>query len=441
MKLTRTILIACFVLSAAVGLRIEGQTVNAQRSVGEDFTRITQQEIELLLAEVAETNPMVLKRMEEDPEMKRAQLDSLRELLAFASEAKKTGLANESVYRNELENIRLEVTAVNYDRHLNKSKAAKGAFGYISAAAVAGYWGENSPGTVSAVLKAERTAKFEEFLETKVDLLRSSSPGMKDKVITAEDRTQARDVFTKIAIYSSEYAKRSALLPLSFRQKIKLQVKLQQAQFLARLYGENLVARTSATDEEIAEYIRLHPELDQSSKRAKAETILARAQSGEDFAKLANEFSEDPGNKSEQELRGGLYENVNKGVMVAPFERAALALEAGQIAPALVESDFGFHIIKLDRKGVAEPITYDVRHILIATAISDPSDPAARPVPVKEHARKEIESEKERQIIDRIVAANNISVPEDFVIPAATIPGETPKTTPKPKARRARKRT
>ena len=88
------------------------------------------------------------------------------------------------------------------------------------------------------------------------------------------------------------------------------------------------------------------------TKKAKAEEILKRAQDGEDFAKLADEFSEDPGNKTpDGKKKGGLYENVTKGKMVPEFEAAALALEPGQIAPNLVETQFGYHIIKLDRKG------------------------------------------------------------------------------------------
>ena len=198
----------------------------------------------------------------------------------------------------------------------------------------------------------------------------------------------------------------------------------------------------AASELDIASYLAARPDLDASTKRAGAEKILARAKKGEDFAKLANEFSEDPGNRNEQdEPQGGMYRNVKKGMMVEPFERAALALSPGQVAPELVESDFGFHIIKLESKTAAPAETYDVRHILIATGVSDPSNPGAAPVPVKEYARREIESENERKIIDRIVAANKISVPVYFVVPTAMIPGETPKAAPKAKPRPARKRT
>jgi parvulin-like peptidyl-prolyl isomerase len=227
---------------------------------------------------------------------------------------------------------------------------------------------------------------------------------------------------------------------LALRQTIKLQVKLQQAQFLARLYAEKLAADTEVSDSEITVYLTEHPEFDIAGQRAKGEKILARVISGEDFAKLANEFTEDPGNKnaSTGELNGGRYVNVHKGVMVPQFEKAALALEAGQVSPELVETDYGFHIIKLESKSGD---TYDVRHILIATGVGDPSHPEARTVPIREHIKKELEGEKEREIIAGIVAANNISVPKDFVVPPVTIPGEAPKTMPKAKPRSARRRT
>jgi hypothetical protein len=404
------------------------------------FTTITAHEINLLLSDVAKSNPMAVRRMQEDPEMKRAQIDQLRQLLAFASEAQKVGLADDQNHKSELKNIRSEVAAANYDKELNKGKPAKGPFGYITDAAVASYWGDAPGGTLTPALRAERKAGFERYLETKIAVLREANPQLGDRELGPDEIAQARDIFAKIQIYSDEYSKRASLLPLPFRQKVDLQVKLQQAQYLARLYSEDLASEVSASDDEISAYLREHPELDGSAKRATAEKILVRAKSGEDFAKLANEFSDDPGNKNDQgQLQGGLYRNVSKGTMVPSFESAALALEAGQIAPQIVESDFGFHIIKLERKDLTGAGTYDVRHVLIGTGVSDPSNPGAPAVPVKQYARQAIESEKEQRAIDRIVAANKVSVPDDFVIPAVPLP-TPPKATPKAKPRPARKR-
>ena len=61
-----------------------------------------------------------------------------------------------------------------------------------------------------------------------------------------------------------------------FVDKANLQVKLQQAQFLARLYSEKVKDQTKVADEDIAKYIAVHPELDPSQKKAKAQAILDR---------------------------------------------------------------------------------------------------------------------------------------------------------------------
>ena len=222
-------------------------------------------------------------------------------------------------------------------------------------------------------------------------------------------------------------SKRSASGELDgkFKDKVDLQVKLQQAQFLARIYSEKMAEKMKVTDEDVAKYIAEHPELDTAPKRAKADEILDRAKAGEDFAALANEFSEDPGNTDPQtkEKKGGLYADTPKGRMVPAFEQAALASEPGQVSPELVETDYGYHIIKLEKKGEGKDAsgqpaeTYDVRHILISTGYKDPSNPLGRDMPVKAYVRSKLEDEKEKKAIEDLVAANHVEVPEDFTVP------------------------
>jgi len=186
-----------------------------------------------------------------------------------------------------------------------------------------------------------------------------------------------------------------------------------------------MAEKVKVTDEDIAKYIAEHPELDTAPKRSKAEEVLNRAKAGEDFAALANEFSEDPGNTDPQtkEKKGGLYADTPKGRMVPAFEQAALASEPGQIYPDLVETDYGFHIIKLERKGQGKDAsgqpteTYDVRHILISTGYKDPSNPLGRDMPVKAYVRSKLEDEKEKKAVEDLVAANHVEVPDDFTIP------------------------
>ncbi len=86
--------------------------------------------------------------------------------------------------------------------------------------------------------------------------------------------------------------------------------------------------------------------------RTKMEAILARARSGEDFAALAKEFSEDPGSKD----NGGLYEDFPRGRMVKPFEDASFTVPVGGISD-IVETNYGYHIIQVvERKKETRPL-------------------------------------------------------------------------------------
>lgn len=91
--------------------------------------------------------------------------------------------------------------------------------------------------------------------------------------------------------------------------------------------------------------------------RAQAEEILAMVRAGEDFAVLARRFSQDPGSREQ----GGDLGWFRRGQMVPEFDRAAYALTPGQVSP-VVETAFGYHIVKLEKVRGAER---QARHILI----------------------------------------------------------------------------
>jgi parvulin-like peptidyl-prolyl isomerase len=72
-----------------------------------------------------------------------------------------------------------------------------------------------------------------------------------------------------------------------------------------------------------------------------AQEVLKRAKSGEDIARLANEYSDEPGAGG----RGGSLGRFGHGQMVPAFESAAFALKVGEVS-GIVESPFGYHIIQ-----------------------------------------------------------------------------------------------
>lgn len=144
--------------------------------------------------------------------------------------------------------------------------------------------------------------------------------------------------------------------------------------YLISTYLEKMA--TDATDEEVLEYIKSTysedgVELDlyqyntshilftitdaegnalsddeKAAKRQQAENALARVKNGEDFATVAKELSEDTGTKED----GGKYTMYADGYTVEEYEAAVKTLNDGEIYATLVETDYGFHIIKLDSK-------------------------------------------------------------------------------------------
>lgn len=112
--------------------------------------------------------------------------------------------------------------------------------------------------------------------------------------------------------------------------------------------------------------IKLEPDATESRReeaRKRAEDLLARIKAGADFAALAKKHSDDTASAP----LGGDLGLFGRGRMVAPFESAAFALEVGQVSE-IVESPFGFHLIKLEEKRAATTRPLDeVREEIVKT--------------------------------------------------------------------------
>lgn len=95
--------------------------------------------------------------------------------------------------------------------------------------------------------------------------------------------------------------------------------------------------------------------------RRDADAVLAQLRDGADFAELAKEHSEDPGNAA----NGGDLGWVSRGMMDPAFEEASFALQVGELAPEPVKSEFGFHLIRLDERasGSVKPLS-EVRDVI-----------------------------------------------------------------------------
>ena len=105
------------------------------------------------------------------------------------------------------------------------------------------------------------------------------------------------------------------------------------------------------TTVELASKQELAPDK-QKAQRALIEALLKRVRAGEDFGKLAKEFSQDPGSKE----RGGEYV-FPRGQMAVEFETAAFSMSVGQISD-VVTTKFGYHIIKVLERNAAGKIEF-----------------------------------------------------------------------------------
>jgi peptidyl-prolyl cis-trans isomerase D len=115
-----------------------------------------------------------------------------------------------------------------------------------------------------------------------------------------------------------------------------------------RAYYEQNAARLSGNEERRASHILLTvpagaPAADKEAVRERAAGLLAQVrQAPESFAAVARANSQDPGSAA----NGGDLDFFGRGAMVKPFEDAVFALQKGAISD-LVETEFGFHIIRL----------------------------------------------------------------------------------------------
>ena len=107
-------------------------------------------------------------------------------------------------------------------------------------------------------------------------------------------------------------------------------------------YQENIARYTQPEQRRVA-HILIEFGDDEAAAKKQAENLLAKLKQGEDFAKLAQEYSADTISGE----NGGDLDWIEKGAMDEAFDDAAFALkEVGQMS-GIVKSSFGFHIIKL----------------------------------------------------------------------------------------------
>ncbi len=159
---------------------------------------------------------------------------------------------------------------------------------------------------------------------------------------------------------------------------VKRRIEAMVNALLAQEYmRKNIADPANVTEKELKDYYEAHKSQFVEKEKVKARHILIKVPSnadkkkweeakkkaieirnklikGEDFASLAQKYSDDPGSKS----RGGELGYFQKGQMVPEFEKAAFSLKKGEISQP-VKTTFGYHIIQVQDKTKAKEKSFD----------------------------------------------------------------------------------
>lgn len=219
--------------------------------------------------------------------------------------------------------------------------------------------------------------KFKEMiLDQMIDMEAVYQQAEKDKLAASEEEVnQSFEELKKSLDEDEEYKKKLEELGID-----DTYLKAQQAQDLTiQKYKENFDNTVEISDEEMKTYYEEHKDdyykdevkashilistvddngkelSDEKKKEAKekAEDVLKKVNSGEEFSEIAKEYSDDTASGSQ----GGDLGYFGKGQMVQAFEDAAFSLQPGEISD-IVETEFGYHIIKVYDK-IDEQLPFD----------------------------------------------------------------------------------
>ncbi|PPD17692.1 MAG: peptidylprolyl isomerase [Methylotenera sp.] len=145
----------------------------------------------------------------------------------------------------------------------------------------------------------------------------------------------------------------------------KINEELTQRKLLVNIFLADFMKKNPVTDaDKKAAYEQYKKELGDKEYNARhilvkteteANEILAQVKKGSDFAKLAKEKSLDPGSKE----KGGDLGWFSPAGMVKPFSEAVTTLKKGEVTAAPVQTQFGWHVIKMIDTRATQVPTYD----------------------------------------------------------------------------------
>lgn len=220
---------------------------------------------------------------------------------------------------------------------------------------------------------ADLTTVKNRILENLIDAEVLYQQSQKDGV-KIDDQAINEQIETIKKRFSDESAYKKALEGMDVSEK-EIRAQIQRGLAINQLLDTNVSQKITVNEEESKKYynnnpnlfkqpeqvkashilIKVAPDAEESKKnqaRKKIETVQKKVRQGEDFSLLAKANSEGPTAQRDGDL--GYF---HRGRMAKPFEDAAFALNVGEVS-GIVETQFGYHLIKVTDKKPARTIPY-----------------------------------------------------------------------------------
>lgn len=211
---------------------------------------------------------------------------------------------------------------------------------------------EVKPADTFATVNGEAISKkeFEQFVNA------ISNGSITADKLTPEQRTQLTDRLVGLHLAAAEAVKSG----LDKQPEAAVQIDLWRTNILGDAMVKEYLQKNPVTDADVqTEYDTQIAAMPQEyharhilvKTKEEADALLAQLKKGADFAELAKKNSQDPGSAK----NGGDLGWFSPGSMVPEFGNAVKALQNGQMTETPVQSQYGFHIIKLEESRKPSP--------------------------------------------------------------------------------------
>jgi peptidyl-prolyl cis-trans isomerase C len=177
--------------------------------------------------------------------------------------------------------------------------------------------------------------------------------------------SQVKQAITNKLIDSELVYQEAQKLGLDKQADYLAREELSRRELLTSMYLQDFVKKNPINESETKaayeEYKKAYGDKEYSARHilvkteSEAKDIIAQLGKGGDFAKIAKEKSLDPGSKE----KGGDLGWFSPASMVKPFSDVAINLQKGSISTNPVQTQFGWHVIKLIDTRTAQPLPYD----------------------------------------------------------------------------------